>query len=315
MSFELRTGPGHRIETLVGEGFVKSLLDGLDEGVYLVTRDRRVLVWNRGAERITGFTREDVVGRGCAENLLVHTDDQGRPLCFSSCPLTAAMEGRKETYAHVYCRHRDGHRIPVSVRVSPVFGEDGEVVGAIETFSDDSEARVLREEVARLAEQASTDPLTGLPNRRAFDEALDLAIYRFERHGHSFGLLLLDLDRFKAVNDGHGHAIGDTLLQAVARTLSYTRRRDEIVARWGGEEFALLVQPIEGVDRVRAVADRFRAMVGSTRIAAPQGLLSVTASVGASLARKGEDAPALLERVDRLLYRSKADGRDRVTVD
>jgi len=151
--------------------------------------------------------------------------------------------------------------------------------------------------------EALTDPLTRLPNRRAFQMALDREISRFERYGVPFSLALMDLDRFKALNDAYGHEYGDAILRKAARFLVDHLRREDLVARWGGEEFALLLAS-SSLEETRHLLERIR-----------EGLkhaVGVTASFGAAEYRAGETKEELFRRANHALYRAKEGGRDRV---
>ncbi|MGQ9510861.1 MAG: GGDEF domain-containing protein [Thermaceae bacterium] len=151
--------------------------------------------------------------------------------------------------------------------------------------------------------EALTDPLTGLPNRRAFEMALEKEVARVERGAPPFSLILLDLDHFKALNDTYGHAYGDEALKRVARFLVGRVRRGDLVARWGGEEFALLL-PATGGKEALEVAERLRK--GLERLGFP-------ASLGVGEYR-GEEPLVFFQRVDQALYQAKRGGRNRVTV-
>lgn len=303
-----------RFHHSVGEGFLRDLLDHVHDGLCFVDPSMTVVFWNRGAERLTGYAAAEVVGTRYGDSVLVAADPEGLALEGHESVLEDALNAGETRSARVFCRHRDGHAVPLSLRAVPIEDQDGVVAGAALSFSDDAENRHLREQVVRLSRAASTDALTGLPNRRAFDEALDLAFYRFERHGHLFGLILLDLDHFKSVNDRFGHATGDLMLQAVARTLGTVRRRDETAARWGGEEFTVLVQPVDGIPDLAAAADRIQRTIARTSIYAGKERVAVTASLGATLVRAEDDPERLIARADALLYSSKAAGRNRSSI-
>jgi len=166
-------------------------------------------------------------------------------------------------------------------------------------------------EAASMREMAYRDPLTGAANRRRLEDELAYQA-RVVGSGLDVALVYLDLDRFKAVNDGHGHAVGDRVLVAVARALEQHVRSGDLVARLGGEEF-LVVAPGTGADDARALAERLRAAVpGAVRAQAP---VDVTASLGVTALRAGEEPAAAIGRVDALMYRAKRAGRDRVAVD
>lgn len=166
-------------------------------------------------------------------------------------------------------------------------------------------------EAASMREMAYRDPLTGAANRRRLEDELAYQA-RVVGSGLDVALVYLDLDRFKAVNDVHGHTVGDQVLVAVARTLEQHVRSGDLVARLGGEEF-LVVAPGMATADARALAERLRAAVpGAVRAAAP---VDVTASLGVSALRAAEEPAAAIGRVDALMYRAKRAGRDRVVVE
>jgi diguanylate cyclase (GGDEF)-like protein len=164
------------------------------------------------------------------------------------------------------------------------------------------------EELARLARR---DALTGLPNRRALEEELARETARAARAGTPLSAVALDVDRFKLVNDGHGHAAGDVVLAAIAARAVAALRGGDVLARIGGEEFAAL---LPGADLARAVevAERIRARVAAEPVEAAGRALAVTVSLGCAALAPGEDGPSLLARADAKLYEAKRAGRDRV---
>ena len=163
---------------------------------------------------------------------------------------------------------------------------------------------------------AVTDALTGLHNRAWLDEAFVRALTRAHQSEHSTALLLVDVDHFKRFNDVHGHLAGDAVLRAVARTVADCLRPSDLLARFGGEEFALMLVDADMAACI-AVAERLRHAVGMLRIRNADGLNlpQVTVSIGMAMARPAEQLSALLERADRALYRAKQEGRDRIARD
>ena len=161
---------------------------------------------------------------------------------------------------------------------------------------------------ALLEAQAHHDALTGLANRRAADRLLEAELSHHRRHGHRLGALLVDVDHFKRVNDGHGHAAGDAVLQAVAKALAGVLRTSDHAARVGGEEFLVLLRETDAAG-LAAVAEKLRAAVEA--LVLPE-VGRVTASVGTSLSQPDDAAAALLARADAALYAAKRVGRNRV---
>jgi two-component system cell cycle response regulator len=164
-----------------------------------------------------------------------------------------------------------------------------------------------------LEDLAYRDELTQLPNRRGSARQIDVLLSRARRHGHQLSLLLVDADRFKAVNDVHGHAVGDVVLREIAARLRERVRREDVVGRWGGEEFVVAL-PETTPEGAAAVAESLRLAVAAAPVAADGLQLAVTVSIGVA-AWAGGEMDDLVARADRALYAAKAAGRDRVIVE
>jgi diguanylate cyclase (GGDEF)-like protein/PAS domain S-box-containing protein len=295
------------------ESLLRTIVDNMADGVYYVDPERQILYWNQGAERISGFSPDEVVGHRCYDNILGHVDAQGTPLCHTACPLAATIKDGEFREATIWLRHHDGHRKPVRVRTAPMLDATGQIVGGIELFSDDSEVVRATEEADRARRDSLTDQLTGLPNRRMFDAALVGRLENRERYGWDFGLLIVDIDHFKAVNDEHGHAFGDAVLTSVAATLHGGARAGDTLARWGGEEFAVLVEASDATG-LAETAERMRVLVARSETRREGKTLTVHVSVGGTLADAGDTAESLFARADAALYAAKEGGRNRVEI-
>jgi diguanylate cyclase (GGDEF)-like protein len=173
----------------------------------------------------------------------------------------------------------------------------------------------LRELASSLRHDASTDPLTGLPNRRAFDGKAERMLADAERTGRPLALLVLDLDFFKRVNDSHGHAGGDAVLTRLGRLLVAELRPEDAPARFGGEEFVVLLPNTTAVQAL-SVADRIRKRVETTTVAFDDHRIAMTVSIGVATFRRGrsDEGQALFERADKALYEAKRRGRNCVVV-
>lgn len=296
-------------------GFYKELLDHMSDGVYFVDRERRIQYWNEGAHRLTGYKAKDVIGRFCQDNILCHVDYAGKRLCLDGCPLTASIADGRQHEANVFLLHKQGRRVPVNVRVQPIRGADGSIVGAIEIFSDDSAHTEALRRAEALNRLAFLDHLTQQPNRRFLEMSINTALSQYQVHHDPFGVLMIDLDRFKDINDTFGHSCGDRALQEVAKTLAGSLRPTDIVGRWGGDEFLAITDHVNA-ELLRGLAQRCVAMVNQTSISGnEEALISLSVSVGATLAGGGVTAEELTQRADKLLYESKTAGRNRATTD
>lgn len=295
------------------ESVYRNLLDNLYDGAYFVDRDRRITYWNRAAERMTGFAAAEVVGKKCADNILKHVDSYGTELCHVDCALAKTLEDGCNREAELFLHHRDGHRMPVAVRVLPVTDGDGGITGAVELFTDVSSQSALMARIAELEALALLDPMTRLGNRRYLEINLQGRLDELRRYGIRFGLLFFDIDHFKAVNDGYGHEIGDRVLTMVANTLTASSRPFDVYGRWGGEEFIALIPNVD-LKGLETVAQRLRLLVRNSFLVIEDEALHVSVSVGGTIAAGDDCMESLVGRADRLMYKSKQEGRDRVSL-
>ena len=236
-----------------------------------------------------------------------------------------------ERVAQVFLHHKAGHRVPVRVRAAPIRDGDGYIVGAVETFADNSAERAAQEQAETLERLALLDPLTGIGNRRYLEAQLEAQLDHTHRYGWPLGVVFLDVDHFKRVNDTHGHLAGDEVLRVVARTMEGGSRSFDAVGRWGGEEFVVALTSITPPEAV-AAGERLRTLIESASVPVegrrplPPVLdprhsplhgqrLHVTVSVGVTCALPDDSLESLLNRADRLMYASKAAGRNQVTSD
>lgn len=175
----------------------------------------------------------------------------------------------------------------------------------------------LRDKLNDVKEQALIDGLTGIHNRRAFDTTLNDLILEARESGQPLSLLLIDIDHFKAVNDTHGHLVGDQVLRHVAKTLKNNFKGRDLIARYGGEEFAALL-PQTALSSALALAEELRAGVDSGTLIkrdTNQSIGRITVSIGAAMLRPDDNADRLIRRADQALYRAKQGGRNQVTAE
>jgi diguanylate cyclase (GGDEF)-like protein/PAS domain S-box-containing protein len=292
----------------------EKLLDSLFDGVYFVDTERRITYWNAASERISGYPREKVLGSRCADNLLRHIDAHGCELCLEECPLSATILDGNSREANVYLHHALGHRIPVSIRTSPVRDDNGQIIGAVEIFCDNSNSLQILQEYEKLKQDAYLDTLTGVGNRRYGEMTLSTRMFEMHNHAIPLGILFLDIDHFKSFNDRYGHKIGDDVLVMVAKSISYSLRKMDVVARWGGEEFIVILPGATGVI-VKSVSERIRILIEQSFIVAGENKLNVTVSIGATMSLESDSAESIVSRADKLMYLGKSRGRNQVAYD
>ena len=270
-------------------------------GVAIVGLDGTFLHVNHKLTEIVGYPAAELVDITFQE--ITHPDDLDADLA----QVDALLAGEVDSY-ELEKRYftKDGRLIWVLLAVAIVRDEDGLPRHFISQLQDISERKRLE---AHTHELANRDPITSLYNRRRFEEELRRAIVRCREGGESAALLLLDLDRFKTVNDSDGHVAGDRLIRMVGQTLDERIAAPDIAARVGGDEFAVILRNID-IAQARAVAEELRMAIAATDTAR-----SCTASLGlCRLHGDVPDAETCFRAVDRAMYRAKGQGRDRVVV-
>lgn len=289
--------------------FYKELLDSLTDGVYFVDLNRQVTYWNKAAERLSGYADKEIVGKSCADSFLRHVDNDGKELCGDGCPLAATMKDGLLRESNIYMHHKFGHRAPVFVRASPMRNELGDIVGAVEIFTDNSKNLDLIKEMEELRKEVLTDKLTGIGNRRYADITLNRLDESMKESKVPFGVVFTDIDHFKNVNDTWGHSVGDLVISMVAKTLTAVLRPLDVACRWGGEEFIILI-PNTTKNRLVIVTERIRMLVEQSWIVHEGDRIAVTASFGAAISNAGETAASVVNRADKQVYLSKKSGRN-----
>ena len=297
---------------IIDNDFSKTILENLNDGVYLVDCDRKILYWNKGAENISGYTSSEVLGKRCSDNIS-HINEHGIQLCMTECPLAKTVSDSVPREMNLYIRHKKGHRVPVLARTIALRDSLEHGIGAVEIFSDSSPKLAITQKIKELEKMALLDHLTELANRRYTELNIQTKLDELRRYGRPFGILYMDIDHFKNVNDSYGHDIGDKVLIMVANTFVKNVRASDIVGRWGGEEFLAIIPNITE-EQLYFTANKLRVLVEQSGFSIDSGIVQVTISIGATLAQPKDTTETLLERADKLLYYSKATGRNRVSI-
>ncbi len=301
--------------TLLSKGF-QQILDAISEGVYVTDEQRRILYWSAGAERITGFKASEVVGKHCYDDVLVHTDLEGKRLCDEGCPLEYCISRKTDrTVNESFLRRKNGERVAVYSKAAAL--TDGDVTYGVEVFGELEPvgSRDLTAEVQKLSDSSVSDPLSGVFNRRYFDAYLEQQFAMWERLERCYGVLYLDVDDFKLINDALGHARGDDAIRFVAGVLSSGARKMDVVARYGGDEFAVICAVSTPAELESAALRVVRVVHDSTFIRAGEGEAGLTVSLGGTLVGKHDrDSCDALERADTAMCRAKRQGGDAYSI-
>ncbi len=292
--------------------FYKRALDQMHDAVYFIDTQMHILYSNQAAERLTGHTSSEVVGKRSNEGPLDLFDAFGCSPC-QPCPIARSIEQDRPVSERLYLQHKDGRLVLVEFQAKPVRDNGGTILGAVLTLRDATTTAVVENAFRQVREAADRDALTGLANRRYLDRMLGHYLEERERTGQPLSLIMADLDHFKQVNDTWGHTIGDQALRQFATFLQGQCRSVDFLARFGGEEFMVLL-PGASLATAARVAERLRKNVRSAT-PAELGQRWLTASFGVAEAAPEETASQVLKRADVALYQAKSLGRDRVSVE
>jgi diguanylate cyclase (GGDEF)-like protein/PAS domain S-box-containing protein len=285
------------------------ILDSIGEAILRTDLGGKVMYLNRAAQIMTGWGREEGLGRPVAD--VFHTVDRlGETAECQNVAARTATDGATQTLLdskNAILIRRDGTECGIESLTMPVRNLEGGLSGSILTFHDISAARATSSEMARLAQH---DFLTGLPNRMLFNDRLEQAISQAERQGNQLGVMFVDLDHFKRINDSLGHAVGDKLLQSVSRRLLACVRRTDTVSRLSGDEFVVLLSQIQHPGDAGVSARKIiRALTAPHDV--DGHLVDISASLGVStFPEDGSTLDSLLGKADTAMYEAKKRGRN-----
>jgi diguanylate cyclase (GGDEF)-like protein/PAS domain S-box-containing protein len=272
--------------------------------IVMITNARQEIVYvNPAFTRITGYEPREALGR--TPRFLQGPDTSQA----TRVSLHEALASGRLAYAEILNYRKSGEPFWVETSIVPVRNPLGELTHWSAITRDVSERKQQEREITRLAME---DYLTGLPNRRAAEARLAIEWSRARRDGVSFAVAVVDIDRFKLINDQYGHHVGDRALTHVARALSRNMRGGDWIARWGGEEFLVCFHDLDAKGALTA-GERVRKLVKSKPLKLPQGEVQLTVSIGVALYHKGvQSLDAQIAQADSLLYEAKQSGRDKV---
>ena len=282
----------------------QSTLDCIADAVICTDMSGNITFFNPVAGSIMGWPAKEVVGRHLSESFRIVDATTRKPILDPMAKAASENMTGKLPLNCVLIR-RDGREVFIEDSVAPIHDREGAVTGAVIVFRDVSAARAQSEQLAHLVEH---DSLTGLPNRLLFCDRVGQAISLARRHRGQAAVLFLDLDGFKQINDSQGHAAGDKLLQSVAKRLLACVRDPDTVSRYGGDEFAVLLQDIHRPQDAAATAMRVLSALGEV-YSVDGHQVHVTTSIGVSIwPADGFDAETLIRNADTAMYRAKKNG-------
>ncbi|MGD0906819.1 MAG: diguanylate cyclase [Candidatus Acidiferrales bacterium] len=291
----------------------QSVLETLQTGVYLVDRNRRIRFWNEGAERITGFLRQDVVGRFLRDHLLTTTSEIKDLDSDTTDPVNLAFRDGKPSITDVSILHKQGYRVPVVLRTIPIRDCHGMVVGVAESFDKNQSASDWTRRQAGLANFGCLDEVTGVPAQTFMETLLRENLTTFAEHNIPFGVLVLAVDRLDENRRNRGPGVVPTILRVVAQTVENCLRPTDLLGCWSDEQFIAVLMECKESEVVR-VGERIRKMVNQSEVGWWGDMFSVSCAFGGAGSRAGDTMQLLVSRAEDSLKESITQGGNSVIV-
>lgn len=294
---------------------LKDITNTLGEGVYVLDSAAHLIFLNPTGEDMLGWKEEELLGKIVHDIFHCRRPD-GSAYPAEDCPALETLRSGKTFHIQddIFIR-RDDSVLPVSFISTPIHEDGLGITGVVVAFHDITSRKIFQEALARaneqLEEKASTDVLTGIANRRHFDDALLREVSRASRHSEPLSVVMFDIDHFKSVNDTYGHHVGDLVLTRLAQLVLSLLRDEDLLARWGGEEFVILL-PQTTIDAGIEMAERLRRTVENDGF---PSVGKITCSFGVTDLGPEDDEEILMERTDRAMYKAKESGRNCVMVE
>ena len=296
----------------IEKGLFEKLINNVNDGIYFLDTQQRITLWNQGAEKITGYKKEEVLGRCCKENILNPVDEWGESLCDERCPVLQTLKDGKINDAKAYIQHKEGYRIPALMRIIPMRDGKMQVIGAAKIFIDNSPKLTMPQRILELDHMALLDSLTKVGSRRYSEIHLEARMNEMFKYQLSFGVLYIDIDHLQNINQSYSVEIGDKVLKMVSQTISNNIRFFDFVGRWDDDEFVVINTNVNEA-RLDFIANKLRLLVGSSSLSVETIAVNTTISIGASIARLGDTAGSLIKRVHQLMIQSQKAGGNRVS--
>jgi diguanylate cyclase (GGDEF)-like protein/PAS domain S-box-containing protein len=285
---------------LQGPEVFRTILDSLQTGVYMVDRERRILFWNEGAEKITGYHRHEVLGRFCRENILLHCNDERCRLCGAACPFTQTMHDGKAREARIQLRHKQGHRIPVRGWIVSIRDTHGSILGVAESFDEQRFTFGRNRHQHNLAVYGCLDETTGTPNQGFTQFHLRETLASFAAYHLPFGVMRIEVDQLGHFRAAYGREAESAILRVVAETIRKSLRPNDFLGCWAADQFLVILTDCTLAD-LKTSYERIRKVVSCAGLLWWGDELSVTVSAGLTTAQLEDTLDSLMTRAQQAL--------------
>jgi len=276
----------------------RDILDGLQIGVSVLDLKKKIVFWSDGAEQITGYSRIDVLGHSCNENILLPCNQSSCEMCSEKCPIASALHDGRPFEAVSFIHHKSGHRTPVHTWAIPLRDKHGSMIGVIQTFEAEIAINGPDPNDQTMKERGWLDESTGLPNQTMMLSHLRETLGSFTELHIPFGVIWVQVHELDQLRARYGQEAATSMLQVLARTLRNTIWPTDFVGRWSENQFLAILCGC-GEDALHAVTGRMRRMMSSATIIWWGEQLSARVSIGCAGAVVGDSVESLMQRAQQ----------------
>ncbi|HUC52433.1 MAG TPA: diguanylate cyclase [Candidatus Cybelea sp.] len=292
---------------------LRSVLEELPTGVYLVGRDGKILFWNHGAERITGHLRQDVVGHLCREDFLGETEGNAEQVSATAAALEAVLKDGKATESQVSFRHKSGYLVPVRLRAVAMRDSHGAIIGAAESFDEVVDLGEWNRRHNKLAEYGCLDAASGVLTHKVTEARLRECLATYADQPVPFCIVCIAFDHLEEVKGRYGAGALAAVLRVAGQSLENSLRPTDYLGRWQENEFLAIVLECNETEIPR-VGERLRKTIASAKITWWGDSLPVTIAMGATAAKAEDTVAEIMRRAEEALRESIALGGNQMVV-
>ena len=274
----------------------RNLIENLYEGLFYVDKVGRIKYWSKGAEKITGYTSAEVFDKICSENFLCPTDVEGNKLYGISSLFTKTLANASIKQFELHIIHKDGHKIPISARIAPMYDSQDQVVGATQLFTDNKDHLEHLVEDSEEYQNSFFDPVTKLPNHISMEMSIDAKLSEFRRYNRPFGILLIEIDNYEKLSNIYGDELKVNVFTKISTLIKKDLRPFDIAGRWSEKEFAAVLVNVRD-DTVVMIGNRIINIVEKAEFTIGKGKIEITLSIGGIIATPQDTAKILIEKL------------------
>lgn len=299
------------ISSDINESVLRKIFDSLYDGAYFIDKNQQVLLWNKSAEEITGYSAEELLNTYCFDNTLNYLDKDGNDLKAENCPLHQTLFDKKSREAYLFIKHKEGYRIPIHAKISPIMNDNGFIIGAVQIFCRSNlKDTVEKQPVKAAAPEIVQITSVKLADQIQIEKKLELLFQSsLDKDYETFSILITKLDDPKK----HEEQI-EKIMNILAKTLSVSIGETDLLGRWENHSL-LIISTSASKGILNNLAYKLRNLISHTVINTTSGQLKFTISTIATIARKNDTKSSIFERITSIMKKAESKGNNQIVID